>query len=276
MQPLRLAQFQLGRVMNAEFENSVQGTYGDRDGLHRRYVNQRLQGGAAPRLDTDETYRTQAIKEAEGVECAQDFLQRLLRLELGAVTQITSHEDNLAYGDLRLPSGATVEVRRHAINPGRYPLNYVQVGELSFNPRYPRGLAELATGLQIGLEELTQVTVRDFRDEAKPVSPLGNPEFFTPLITAILASQVTMYVNPTDGFIYIYQRSEVVSAIRQSILNNNLRRGSGRNADGLAVLIPLPALRFRRDKKGLWRFDGPGKAEDHLPELRTLLSPKEF
>jgi hypothetical protein len=241
------------------------------DDQHRRYLNRRKQGGATPRQD-EESARPAAIRNAEAVTCASDFLERLLRLNPGSINVITDAEDKYLHGELRLPSGATICVTRDSINPDRYPLNYVEVGELAFHPRHPNGLSEVATMLDLTLDDLINVSIRDFRQEAQPVIPLGFPEFFIPSITAILGSRATLYVNAPEGHIYIYPREDLTAAIRKAILHNNMRRGQAQNADALAVLIPLPVLRFRRDKKNLWRFEGPGKAEAHLPALRSLLN----
>jgi hypothetical protein len=239
---------------------------------HRRYVSRSQGGDASPRLTRNEGYRLGAPKEAAGIECAQDFMARLLRIEKDSIEKIDGADDNYRLGDLRLPAGHTVEVKRQPINPTRYPLNFVEVGELTFNPRHTNGVGDLSRILQMNPDELSKVSVRDFRQDGRPHSDFGNPEFLSVSLTSIAGSRATIYTNPDDGFLYVYSRDEILGHVRKAVRNNNLRRGQGNsNDDGLAVLVPLPKWRFYRDKQGLWNYDGPGDRGEELKALRAYL-----
>lgn len=243
------------------------------DAVHQRYVTRTQEGAASPRLTRNEGYRLGAPKEAAGIECARDFLSRLLKIEKDTVEMIEGADQNYRLGDLKLPAGHTLEVKRQPINPTRYPLNYVEVGELTFNPRHTNGAADLSRILQMNQDELANVSLRDFRTDGRPSSQFGSPEFLSVSLTSIAGSRATIYTNPDDGYLYLYSRDEILGHVRKSVKNNNMRRGQGNsNDDGLAVLIPLPKWRFRQDKKGLWHFDGPGDRGEELRALRAYLS----
>lgn len=244
------------------------------DDLHSKFrAHQAGKASASPRLTRSEGYRRGAPKEAEGINVSEDFLNRLLGLEAGAITRIDGADDNYRYGDLRLPNGKTLEVKRQPINPERYPMNFVEVGELTFNPRHYGGATSLAHLLNIDTETLAKTMVKDFRSEGHPSSPFGRPDHISVSLTSIAGSQATIYVNPDQGHLYIYRRDEIIDHVRRSVLNSNLRRGQGNsNDDGLAVLIPLPRWRFSKDKQGMWRFTGVGQsAEAEKNALREYL-----
>lgn len=245
------------------------------DDLHAKFrAHQAGRASASPRLTRTEGYRKGAPKEAEGLDSAEDFLNRLLKIDTGAIARIEGADDNYRQGDLRLPNGKTLEVKRQPINPDRYPMNFVEVGELTFNPRHFGGTTSLAHLLNIPSDTLAKTTVKDFRSEGHPSAPFGNPEHLSVSLTSIAGSQATIYVNPDQGHLYIYRRDEIIDHVRRSVLNDNLRRGQGNsNDDGLAVLIPLPRWRFSKDKQGLWRFVGVGpSAEAEKTALREYLS----
>jgi hypothetical protein len=244
------------------------------DDLHDKFrAHQAGKASASPRLTRSEGYRRGAPKEAEGINTAEDFLNRLLGLEPSSITRIEGADDNYRYGDLRLPNGKTLEVKRQPINPDRYPMNFVEVGELTFNPRHLGGASNLAQLLDIDTEALSKVSVKDFRSEGHPSSAFGRPDHVSVSLTSIAGSQATIYVNPDQGHLYIYRRDEIIAHVRRSVLNNNLRRGQGNsNDDGLAVLVPLPRWRFTKDKQGMWRFTGAGEsAEAEKKAIREYL-----
>lgn len=244
------------------------------DDLHAKFrAHQAGKASASPRLTRAEGYRRGAPKEAEGINVSEDFLNRLLGLEPRAISRIEGADENYRHGDLRLPNGKTIEVKRQPINPDRYPMNFVEVGELTFNPRHFGGASSLAHLLNIDSETLASVSVKDFRSEGHPTSTFGHPDHVSVSLTSIAGSQATIYVNPDQGHLYIYRRDEIIDHVRRSVLNNNLRRGQGNsNDDGLAVLIPLPRWRFSKDKQGLWRFTGVGaSAEAEKNALRDYL-----
>lgn len=243
--------------------------------LHAKFrAHQAGKASASPRLTRAEGYRKGAPKEAEGLNVAEDFLNRLLQLTPGSITRIEGAEENYRNGDFRLPNGKTIEVKRQPINPDRYPMNFVEVGELTFNPRHYGGAAALAQLLNIDSETLAASTVKDFRSEGHPSAPFGRPDHVSVSLTSIAGSQATIYVNPDQGHLYIYRRDEIIDHVRRAVLNNNLRRGQGNsNDDGLAVLVPLARWRFSKDKQGLWRYTGlGGSAEAEKSALRQYLN----
>lgn len=240
------------------------------ESAHARY---RRALGAAPSITRAEGYQRGRAKEEAGLQLAETFLARLLGIPADQITRIDGADDNYRYGDLRLPSGKTIEVKRQPINPDRYPLNFVEVAEITFNPRHRHGTGMLAQALGIDVDRLSRAQVRDYRHDGHPESALGRPEHLSVSITSMLASTATMYVNPDDGHVYVYRSEEIIDHIKRGVLNDNLRRGQGNsNDDGLAVLVPLPRWRFHRGTDGLWRYTGTGTAEAEKTLLRTRLS----
>ena len=227
---------------------------------------------AAPSVTRSEGYRLGSPKEAAGIECAQEFLSRLLGVPVDGISLITGADDNYRYGDLRLPSGKTVEVKRQSINPDRYPMNFVEVAELTFNPRHSGGASMLARTIGVETDQLAASAVRDFRFDDRPSAPLGRPDYLSVSLTSIAGSAATIYVNPDAGHIYVYRSAEIMDHVRRGVLNNNLRRGQGKsNDDSLAVLVPLSRWRFSLDKNGKWRYVGVGTPEAEKNELRNHL-----
>jgi hypothetical protein len=228
---------------------------------------------ATPEPTRLEGYRTGTSRDEAGLLAATDFLSRLLGIPGDQLHAGEQGPNRDGARSLILPGGRSLYVLQKSINPDRYPLNYVEVAELAFNPRHPGGAGALARALDIPTDSLADAQVRDFRPDTPALTTFGRPEHVSVSMTPLLESTATMYINPDDGHVYVYSQEEIRRHIRRAVLNNSLRRGQRtRSEDGLAVLIPLARWRFSKGKDGRWRFSGPGEPEPEKTALRALLS----
>lgn len=226
-----------------------------------------------PGVTRDEGYRLGAPKEEEGLRCAADFLERLLGLPPSAVGRISTAAENILRGDLVTPGGATVEVKRQPIDPLRFGMNFVEVAELTDNPRRSDGFANLARLLSLAPADLAAARVHDLRDGGVRVAPLGVVDRLAVSIHPFGVAAAVLYVNPDAGWIYVYGRDEIREAVRSAVVARGFRRGQGRSNDcTLAVFVPVARWRFRRGDDGRWRYAGAGSAGSALPAARAVLS----
>lgn len=223
------------------------------------------------RLSRSEGYRRGAGKEEAGLVVAESFVDDHVGVQM---ERITDAEENYWLGDLRAPSGATIEVKRQPIDPDRYPQNFVEVFEVTANPRHQAGFADLSELLGVQPDVLAQTRVRDHRHRGAS-GLLGRPEAMSISVRSMFGSALTAYVNPgTSGIahIYLYRSDEIVGAIREAVARDGLRRGMGQsNDDTFAVLVPLARFRWSARAGQPWQYVGEGTEAAALTTLRTAL-----
>ncbi len=242
------------------------------DKLHQRLIQQHQdRGAAAGQGPIGPTFAIARANE-EAAKAGTIFLTRLLGLEDGTLTPT---EDLVGYENrtrLHLPSGKTIDLQNRLVNPDRYPLHYIEIANLTFNPRSNDGAAVLAHSLGIDLQKLTQLPIRSLKNPTALKQPLGNPQFLSPTFAVTLGSDATLYTEGSGKHVFIYTREEMKALVRKIVQTGNVRRGPGTlNTEVLSVLIALPKWRFEKDKRGLWRYEGDGTAGIEVHNLREFL-----
>jgi hypothetical protein len=228
--------------------------------LHKRYrLHQSGKISASPAEPSNLSYlRSAQLNRENGIDMAADFLGRLLNIDSTVIARNTDIDLMYERGDLILPySRKNIEVKVRAVNPDRYPMNHVTLGIIKFDPRHPDGLKELSYKLGIDVEVIENSTVREFGYDSKESYKLGHPEHFSLTSHSLLSSEMTIYINPTQGHIYLYTLEEIKRLVNMAIKNSGIRKGQGGDEpDSLSVLIPLSRWRFTKDKNNLWKYTG--------------------
>jgi hypothetical protein len=127
-----------------------------------------------PPVDRNEGYRRGAGKEAVSLELVREFLREALGEE---ATRIDDPEANYRLGDLRCSSlDATIEVKGQPIDPGKYPMNFIEVFEdtsVGALDRHARGFDDVAARLGLSPAELAATRVQRFDKPGRPVEQVG-------------------------------------------------------------------------------------------------------
>lgn len=202
-------------------------------------------------VSRNEGYRRGAGKEAVALSILRDFLRETAGTP---GTVIEDPDENYLHGDLRFSPTVTIECKGQPIDPDRYRQNFVEVFEVTRNPRHANGFAGLAGLLGMDEPALAAVKVR----AGGRTSGLGVLPFVSTSITSIASSAFTAYVNYNDGgrHIYLYARDEIVGHLRRAVAGNGLVRGAGNsNEDTFAVFVPLASMRWTR-RNGVWVATG--------------------
>jgi len=212
-----------------------------------------------------EGYRRSAGKEARALAC----LRTLLEMKVGVSgEEIKGYEDNYRFGDLRFPTGRTIECKGQPIDPDRYRNNFVEVFELTSNRLHEGGLEHLAELLTLSVEDLRQVNVR-FRGANGSV---GSPRRVSVSITSMASSSFTAYVNysPDNRHVYVYERDEILEHIRRSLSRGFVRGAGNSNDDTFAVFVPLSKMRWE-GSGSTWHWSGQGTEVEAVRQLRAAL-----
>jgi hypothetical protein len=217
-----------------------------------------------------EGYRRSAGKEAIALEVAGLFFGNALDTR---VDVITDKDDNYALGDFKTSSGATIECKSQPIDPVKYPLNFVEVFEVTHNDMHLGGLAALAELLDMSVDQLATVPV--WMSKQRRSMPLGRPERISVSIRSIAGSAATCYVNPLMGgrHVYVYGRDELMAAITKAVAQGLVRGAGKSNDDTFAVKIPLADRRWSRGDDFDWQWHGIGVETDAIESLQELLTP---
>jgi hypothetical protein len=219
-------------------------------------------------VSRSEGYRRGAGKERLALDIAAEFFGGGIGIEL---IEIDDPDENYLLGDWRSPSGETIECKGQPIDPTRYPLNFVEIFEVTENPRHRGGFEDLAELLGIPptlLEEVT-VTLPD-----RSAARLGRPPYVSISVRSIYRSAFTVYVNYLDGgrWIYVYERGELTDRIAAAVRRGGLLRGAGKsNEDTFAVKLPIPRARWRRSADFGWTWTGEGSEVDATSMLEQVL-----
>ena len=214
----------------------------------------------------NEGYRRGAGKEDLSIAILQEFL----RSRIGNPgTVINDPQENYLHGDLRFPRPATIECKGQPIDPGKYRQNFVEIFEVTANPRHADGFGSLASALGLEPRVLAATNVR----AGGTTSQVGVLPFVSVSIRSIVSSAFTAYVNYKDGgkHIYLYSRDEILGHIRSALRGNGFVRGAGNsNEDTFAVYVPLPGMRWSR-QAGVWTANGSVTEDAAVAALASAL-----
>lgn len=205
-----------------------------------------------------EGYRAGRGKEGPAIDLVRGFMRNVL----GEPTWlIEGAENNYRHGDLMTRSGAGVEVKGQPIDPARYAQNYVEVCEVTNNPRHEDGFRRLCTLLGLSPELLDRVPVRGV-DRAT----FGHPPYVSCSLESIFDDNLTIYANAPGGYLYVYDRDEITHLIKSAV-PGGMRAGPGNaNEDSFGVFVPVAAQVWRLVEDE-WHYRGGGEREAAVKEL---------
>lgn len=214
--------------------------------------------------------RSDGYQNATGIEeIALSAFRSFATSVLGwSITDIHDPEKNYLEGDFEIKPGYSIECKGQPIDPHKYPKNFVELFEVTRNPRHEGGLEVLAKLVGLSTEELK--TLRVYNAKTKRSETVGNERHVSVSIRSIWNAAFTGYINYTLGgrYVYLYSGIEIQECIRTAI-KDGLVRGAGRsNEDTFAVTIPLARHRWDR-KDSTWEYCGDGTAVE-LAELQRL------
>jgi len=217
-------------------------------------------------VSRSEGYRRGVGKEQLSIEILQKFLHSKIG-ESGEIIQAA--EDNYELGDLRFPSGATIECKGQPIDPNTYQYNFVEVFEVTNNPLHSEGFRRLGEVLRVAPDQLADITVTCNGQNF----PLGHLSCVSLSVLSIHNATYTAYVNYQQGgrYIYLYQQAEITNHLREATLRG-LRRGAGNSNEGTyAVFIPIASMRWaRRDSE--WIYEGTRSETEQLTILQRQVA----
>lgn len=207
-------------------------------------------------LSRPDGYRLGAGKERVSLDVFSNFFVE----EFGLTPEsIEGYQDNFLYGDFRLDSSTTIEVKSQPIDPVRYKENFVEVFEVTENPLHVDGFTKVADYLQISQKVLSCIPVRDMRTGSR--APLGTQPFVSVSITSMTYARWIAYVNSAGGgkHIYLYDQTELLSHLRRTVRRGFVRGAGNSNEDTFGLFVPLPKHRWERGSDG-WVYAGSDKS----------------
>jgi hypothetical protein len=128
--------------------------------------------------------RSEGYQNAAGVEkIALDAFRSFAATVLGwSLTDIRDAERNYLEGDFEIKSGYTIECKGQPIDPVWYPKNFVELFEVTSNPRHEGGLEVVAKLLGLSIEDLKSLRV--YNAKTKKSGTVGNE----PLVSVSIRS----------------------------------------------------------------------------------------
>lgn len=218
-----------------------------------------------------EGYRRSVGKEHKGLKLATSFLSDVLQL---TAVPVHDKERNYSHGDLLIRGKYYIEVKSQPINPVKHPQNFVELFEITANPKHAGGFERIVELLNTSRERLAAVQVKP----GSRVVQLSNPPMISVSIESSARASWVVYTNPYSDvkFIYVYERALFHQEITSSLWRTGLIRGAGRsNVDTFAVFISLPPAIWKYSLSTSWQFIGNGNEADVKLALRQSLSLTE-
>lgn len=214
--------------------------------------------------------RTEGYQNAAGVEkIALEAFRSFATSVFGwSLKDIHDAEMNYLEGDFEIKPGYSIECKGQPIDPQKYPKNFVELFEVTRNPRHEGGLEVVANLLGLSIGDL--ISLRVYNAKTKRSETVGNERSVSVSIRSIWKAAFTGYINYALGgrYVYLYSGTEIQDCIRTAV-KEGLVRGAGRsNEDTFAVTIPLARHRWER-KGSSWDYFGDGTAVE-LGELQRL------
>lgn len=209
-------------------------------------------------ITRNEGYMLGRGKEAGGIDLARRFMIDVLHEETWL---IEGAENNYRHGDLMNKNGAGMEVKRQPIDPDRYAQNYVEVCELTSNPRHQGGFWRLCVLLGFPAELLERTPVGDGGQ-----TTFGHPPYVSCSLESIFDDNLTIYANPANGYLYVYDRDEITGHIKAAVRRGMWRGLGNANEDSFGVKIPLPGQIWQLVDDE-WYYRGVGDRQAAIEEL---------
>lgn len=190
------------------------------------------------------------------------------------VNTIDDPEENYRHGDLWLPDGTSAEVKSQPIDPVRYTRNFVELFEVTTNPRHQHGFEQLCAVMERDPEQVAAWSVHDHRFSPVTHTTLGQPEFVSVSVSNFRTAQWVFYVNSSAGWLYAYRGDALLELCReeaeQAGRGHGLQRAMGRsNQDTFAVLVPCAPRRWQR-VNGSWCYRGDDDETEALGGFASL------
>jgi hypothetical protein len=209
-----------------------------------------------------DSFKTSGGKEAKAMNLARSFLHRVLDERPATVRDRT---ENRFSGDLRIRD-RYVEVKGQGIDPGRFPLNYVEVCEVFAEPvdaEMPANAARLCRMLGLTAEEMAAVPVRGR-------GTFGSPPYLHCSLESTFRAELTFYCNADAGWLYAYDRDEIAGLVRAEV-RRGMWRGKGlAHDDSFGVQVPVAAQLWRCVNRE-WHWHGAGEYSDAVERLAARL-----
>ena len=218
-------------------------------------------------------YKASQGKEELGLRVVEGFFSEVLDVPLA---RIEDADDNYRFGDFWAPNGASIECKSQRIDPDQYPRNFVEIFEVTNNSRHEGGFTRVSEILGLSPSGLAEVRLKDRRTSSHRDNGashrVGSHERVSVSITSIAAASYTAYVNSSGGgsHLYLYERSELLEAIRSALADGIVRGAGMSNDDTFAVWTTLACKRWRR-VGGSWTWSGVGPEQSAMSAVRRDL-----
>jgi hypothetical protein len=199
-----------------------------------------------------EGYKLGVSKEQGALDVFEDFMKHKLNIDAEFVTDKT---ENWKKGDFKLKNGKYIEVKGQPVDPEKYPVNFVEIGEITNKPYHTEGYKDLGDILSLS-SPLSDVKVLDKSTNAR--YNLGEPYALSVSIASMGNNTTYAYVNQTKEIVYLYTAKTLLNFIREALDKRGIIKGAGKsNEDTLAVLVPNAAAIWKKTN-GEWKFIGNG------------------
>lgn len=244
-------------------------------------------------LDWKKAYLLTGARGQTGVDLATTFLTTVFNGT--PPTEITGKDDNRNLGDLRCPSGASVEVKTQPITPWAHPLpeepsptrvmpanlypkewgtrrvypsNFIEFGVAMLNPR---DFKDYHADWVSRTSELFNVTsdqvsnARVWSTKERRWYALGDFEQVGVAFSSWRHAALVLYCEPLTRSVVAYSSSELIGYIRRAFVSPqkfSFVRDPGRCSPGTIGMLGVPygSRRFQQKPDGTWRSLSPTSA----------------
>jgi hypothetical protein len=210
-----------------------------------------------------EGYKLGVSKEQGALDVFTDFMSQKLNIDAEFITDKT---ENWKSGDFKLSNGKYIEVKGQPVDPEKYPVNFIEIGEVTDKPYHANGYKVLEDILKLS-SPLSDVKVFD-----KPKSSyykLGEPYALSVSIASMGNNTTYAYVNQTKEIVYLYTAKTLLNLIRESLVKRGIVKGAGKsNEDTLGLFVPNATAIWKKIN-GEWKFIGSGSETAILEWLET-------
>lgn len=187
---------------------------------------------------------------------AKEFLEQVVGAS--PEEEIKGRFMNFTYGDLVMPSGTTVEVKRQPINPKKYQTNYVELLQYSDKKKHSDGWERLSAVVGLPVSQ-----VQKDLDSSRNVA--------ASLWTAVHA-KAYIYCNEVDGYLYYVRSHDIRREAREAIMTSSLVQGAGAaHNESVGFKPPNPPIIFLRsgsEGEREWKFVGRGIRRDIVAKIK--------
>lgn len=241
-------------------------------------------------LDWKRAYQLTKDRGDSGVDLATQFLTTVFHGQ--SPTDITGAEDNRNLGDLRCPSGATVEVKTQPITPWTPPIAEEAAAtrvmpvnlyskEWGTRRAYPSNFIEFGVALLNGGDykdyhadwvertaDLFTVTTeqvcnaRIWSTKERQWYTLGDYEQVAVAFSSWKHASMVLYCEPVTRSVVAYTNTELINLTRRAFINperHTFVRDAGRCSPGTVGMLGVPygSRRFQQKPDGTWRSLSP-------------------